>query len=173
MGEAIRTRSPAGAGNGEQAQYLTFMLGGETFAIGILHIREILEYGGITTVPMMPAFVRGVINLRGAVVPVIDLAVRFSRSPSPVTRRTCVVIIEVESEGEQHSIGVTVDTVNEVLEIPDSEVEPAPAFGARIRSEFIGGMGKINGGFVIILDAGKVLSVEEMASLTGAAVSAE
>lgn len=173
MGEAIRTRSPAAAGNGEQAQYLTFMLGGETFAIGILHIREILEYGGITTVPMMPAFVRGVINLRGAVVPVIDLAVRFSRPPSPVTRRTCVVIIEVESEGEQHSIGVTVDTVNEVLEIPDSEVEPAPAFGARIRSEFIGGMGKINGGFVIILDAGKVLSVEEMASLTGAAISAE
>src|SRR3569623_3831495 len=82
MGEAIRTRSPAGAGNGEQAQYLTFMLGGEPFAIGILHIREILEYGGIPTLPMLPAFVRGVINLRGAVVPVIDLAVRFSRSPS-------------------------------------------------------------------------------------------
>src|SRR3569623_1388624 len=136
MGEAIRTQSPAAAGNGEQAQYLTFMLGGETFAIGILHIREILEYGGITTVPLLPEYVRGDINLRGAVVPVIVLAVRFSRSPSPVTRRTCVVSIDVESEGEQHSIGVTVDTVNEVASLTGAAVSAEygrmPGCGVRL-----------------------------------------
>ena len=169
MGELVRTQALAQTANGEQAQYLTFLLGGETFAIGILNIREILEYGNVTTVPMMPAFVRGVINLRGAVVPVIDLSVRFARPPSPVTRRTCIVIIEVETGGEQHHIGVTVDTVNEVLEIPNSDIEPPPAFGAKIRADFIGGMGKIDGKFVIVLDADKVLSVEEMASLTGGA----
>lgn len=167
MGEPVKTRLPERSGENEQLQYLTFLLGGETFAIGILHIKEIIEYGSVTTVPMMPEFVRGVINLRGAVVPVVDLALRFSRAPSPISRRTCIVIIEVMSEDEKHNIGVTVDAVNEVLEIPSSEIEPPPAFGAKIRSDFIGGMGKVNGKFVIILDADKVLSVDEMASLTG------
>jgi purine-binding chemotaxis protein CheW len=166
MGELVK-RHPSGIiADDEQLQYLTFLLGGETFAIAILNIKEIIEYGNVTTVPMMPDFVRGVINLRGAVVPVIDLAMRFSRSPCPVTRRTCIVLIEVEAEGEQYNIGVTVDAVNEVLEIPGTEIEPPPTFGAKIRSDFIGGMGKINGKFVIILDADKVLSVDEMASLT-------
>lgn len=166
MGELVKKQPSEKSADDEQLQYLTFLLGGETFAIGILNIKEIIEYGNVTTVPMMPEFVRGVINLRGAVVPVIDLAMRFSRPPSPVTRRTCIVLIEVETEGEQYNIGVTVDAVNEVLEIPSSEVEPPPAFGARIRSDFIGGMGKIDGKFVIVLDADKVLSVDEMASLT-------
>lgn len=168
MGELAQKKTTQSADT-NQAQYLTFMLGGEAFAIGILHVKEILEYGSVTTVPMMPAFVRGVINLRGAVVPVIDLAVRFARAPSPVTRRTCIVIVEIESQGERHNIGITVDMVNEVLDIPRAEVEPPPAFGAKIRADFIGGMGKVNGKFVIILDAGKVLSVEEMATLGGAA----
>lgn len=166
MGELVKKQPSENIADDEQRQYLTFLLGGETFAIGILNIKEIIEYGNVTTVPMMPEFVRGVINLRGAVVPVIDLAMRFSRKPSPVTRRTCIVLIEVEAEGEQYNIGVTVDAVNEVLEIPSSEIEPPPAFGAKIRSDFIGGMGKIDGKFVIILDADKVLSVDEMASLT-------
>jgi len=165
MGELVKKQTSAIIADDEQQQYLTFLLGGETFAIAILNIKEIIEYGNVTTVPMMPDFVRGVINLRGAVVPVIDLAMRFSRPPSPVTRRTCIVLIEVEVEGEQYNIGVTVDTVNEVLEIPGSEIEPPPTFGAKIRSDFIGGMGKIDGKFVIILDADKVLSVDEMASL--------
>lgn len=166
MGELVKKQPSGKSADDEQLQYLTFLLGGETFAIGILNIKEIIEYGNVTTVPMMPEFVRGVINLRGAVVPVIDLAMRFSRQPSPVTRRTCIVLIEVETDGEQYKIGVTVDAVNEVLEIPSSQVEPPPAFGAKIRSDFIGGMGKIDGKFVIILDAGQVLSVDEMASLT-------
>jgi purine-binding chemotaxis protein CheW len=166
MGELVKRQPSEIIADDEQLQYLTFLLGGETFAIAILNIKEIIEYGNVTTVPMMPDFVRGVINLRGAVVPVIDLAMRFSRPPSPITRRTCIVLIAVDVEGEQYNIGVTVDAVNEVLEIPGTEIEPPPTFGAKIRSDFIGGMGKIDGKFVIILDANKVLSVDEMASLT-------
>lgn len=150
---------------GEQ-QYLTFLLGGEMFAIEILNIREIIEYGSLTTVPMMPNFIRGVINLRGAVVPVIDLSVRFGRAPVEVTRRTCIVIIEIENADERQDIGIVVDSVSEVLEIPTSMVEPPPSFGARIRTDFIHGMGKVNDRFVIILNVLNVLSVDEMAQLT-------
>lgn len=148
-----------------QGQYLTFLLGGEMFAIPILNIKEIIEYGYLTTVPMMPAFIRGVINLRGGVVPVVDMAVRFGRKSGDVTKRTCIVIIEIQSGGEKHDVGVVVDSVSEVLEIPDAEIEPTPSFGARIRAEFIHGMGKINGNFVIILSVNHVLSIDEMAGL--------
>lgn len=151
----------------QQGQYLTFVLNGEVFAIGILSIKEIIEYGNLTEVPRMPEFIRGVINLRGAVVPVIDLGSRFGKSSSKVSRRTCIVIIEVQHEGEQQVVGVMVDAVNEVLDIPASEIEPAPAFGAKIRADFIRGMGKVEGKFVIILDVNHVLSLDEMSSLTG------
>lgn len=147
---------------GEEGQYLTFTLGKEMFAIGILNIKEILEYGQLTSVPMMPEFIRGVINLRGAVVPVVDLGARFGGKQSDITKRTCIVIIEVTTEETSQDIGVVVDAVSEVLEIPDEEIEPAPAFGARIRADFIAGMGKVNGKFVIILEVNKVLSVDEL-----------
>lgn len=150
----------------ENQQYLTFMLGGEMFAIGILNIKEIIEYGKLTTVPMMPDFIRGVINLRGSVVPVIDLSARFGRPSTDITRRSCNVIIEVDSEDEKQDIGIVVDSVSEVLEIPVADIEPPPAFGARIRSDFVSGMGKVDGRFVIILDLGKVLSVGELAMLS-------
>jgi purine-binding chemotaxis protein CheW len=120
---------------------------------------------------MMPSFIRGVINLRGAVVPVIDLSARFGRSATQITRRTCIVIIEVPTEEERHDIGVVVDAVSEVLEIPGSEIEPPPAFGAKIRTDFMEGMGKVNGKFVILLDVSKVLSVDEIASLSIVAAS--
>ncbi len=149
----------------DNPQYLTFMLGNEVFAIGILSIKEIIEYGHLTAVPLMPEHIRGVINLRGAVVPVIDLSARFGRDPTQATRRTCIVIIEVMSGDERQDIGVVVDAVNEVVEIPASRIEPAPAFGARIRTDFIQGMGKINERFVIILSVDHVLSVEELAAL--------
>ena len=149
----------------DQQQYLTFMLGSEVFAIGILAIKEIIEYGQLTVVPMMPGFIRGVINLRGAVVPVVDLSARFGRNSTEVTRRTCIIIIEVAADDETSVIGVVVDAVNEVLEIPASEIEPAPAFGARIRTDFIRGMGKVNGKFVILLEVGNVLSVADLAML--------
>ncbi|HEX5339230.1 MAG TPA: chemotaxis protein CheW [Gallionella sp.] len=146
---------------------MTFMLGGEVFAIGILSIKEIIEYGQLTQVPRMPGFIRGVINLRGAVVPVIDLGSRFGKQPSGVSRRTCIVIIEIEHEGAHQVVGVMVDAVNEVLDIPATEIEPAPSFGAKIRADFIRGMGKVDGKFVIILNVDHVLSLDEMASLAG------
>ena len=155
------------SGTEQQGQYLTFMLGGEVFAIGILSIKEIIEYGQLTEVPRMPSFIRGVINLRGAVVPVIDLGSRFGKQASAVSRRTCIVIIEVIHEDEQHVVGVMVDAVNEVLDIAPNEIEPAPSFGAKIRADFIQGMGKVNGKFVIILNVDHVLSLDEMSSLAG------
>lgn len=157
--------APAGAA--EPKQYLTFMLGGEIYAVGILAVKEIIEYAGLTTVPMMPEAIRGVINLRGAVVPVMDLAARLGRKASEITKRTCIIIVEVaqgQADG-QHVIGVMVDAVNAVLEIAAADIEPAPAFGARIRSDFIAGMGKVNGKFVILLDAAQVLSVDEISAL--------
>ncbi|HCL77286.1 chemotaxis protein CheW [Stutzerimonas nitrititolerans] len=166
MGESSnRERSPSAATVGNQ-QYLTFQLAEEMFAVGIQQVREIIEYGNVTTVPMMPRFVRGVINLRGSVVPVIDLSARFGRGSSEIHRRTCVVIVEVEQEGAQQELGMIVDAVSEVLDIPQSEIEPAPAFGARIRADFISGMGKIEGRFVVLLDVDKVLAVDEMAALS-------
>ena len=149
-------------------QYLTFVLAGEVFAMGILAIKEIIEYADLTEVPMMPEYVRGVINLRGAVVPVIDLSVRFGKPSSPVTKRTCIVIIEIEARHERHVLGVVVDAVNAVLDIPAAEVEPPPAFGASIRTDFIRGMGKVNGKFVILLDVDHVLAAEEMDVLVDA-----
>lgn len=149
----------------ENQQYLTFLLNGESFAIGILCIKEIIEYNGLTEVPMMPRFIRGVINLRGAVLPVLDLAVRFGKKPGVVNKKTCIVIVEVKSGGQSHDMGVVVDAVNAVLEIPRNEIEPAPAFGAKIRTDFIEGMGKVNGNFVILLNVNEVLSVDEIDTL--------
>ncbi len=149
----------------DQQQYLTFMLGGEMFAIGILVIKEIIEYGNLTEVPMMPAYIRGVINLRGSVVPVVDLSTRFGRKRTELSRRTCIVIIEVASEQETQVVGVVVDAVNEVLEIQADQIEPPPAFGAKIRTDFIRGMGKMDGKFMIILNVDNVLSIDDLALL--------
>ncbi|HJV86088.1 MAG TPA: chemotaxis protein CheW [Noviherbaspirillum sp.] len=149
----------------DHGQYLTFMLGGETFAIGILAVKEIIEYGGLTEVPMMPECIRGVINLRGAVVPVLDLSSRFGRATTAVTKRTCIVIVEVDSGEAQQVAGVVVDAVNAVLEIPASEIEPPPTFGAKIRTDFIEGMGKVNGRFVILLNINQIVSLDELAAL--------
>ena len=159
----------------EQKQYLTFMLGGEMFSIGILCIKEIIWYANLTEVPMMPACIRGVINLRGAVVPVMDLSARFGKPASPVTKSTCIIIIEVDTplEGERQNMGVVVDAVQAVLEIPASEIEPAPSFGTKIRSDFIEGIGKVNGKFVILLNVNQVLSSEEISSMGQLAAGAE
>lgn len=162
------------------SQFLTFMLGEEQYAVGILHIKEIIEYGSLATVPMMPDCVRGVINLRGAVVPVMDLSARFGRGQSAIGKRSCIVIVETagaEDEGKQ-VLGMLVDAVNAVVEIAAADIEPAPAFGTRIRPDFIAGMGKRmdkdRGRFVILLDIERVLSSEEivdMARGTAAAVA--
>ena len=171
MNQALATRSVAGgaiaqaiADQGPQ-QYLTFSLSSEMFAVGILHVKEIIEYGNLTEIPMMPPFIRGVINLRGSVVPVVDLAARFGGHRTEISKRTCIVIIEIADGDLRQDIGIVVDAVSEVLEIPGSEIEPPPSFGAKIRADFIFGMGKVAGKFVIILNIDKVLSVEEIASL--------
>ena len=170
MGQVVKAKGGAVAVKVDEApsQYLTFALGSEMFAVGILNVKEIIEYGNLTEIPMMPAFIRGVINLRGSVVPVIDLSARFGGSQTEIGRRTCIVIVEVEDDEAKHDIGIMVDAVSEVLDIPGSEIEPPPAFGAKIRADFIFGMGKVAGKFVIILNINKVLSVEEIALLTGA-----
>jgi purine-binding chemotaxis protein CheW len=159
----------------EEKQYLTFMLGGEMFSLGILCIKEIIWYANLTEVPMMPACIRGVINLRGAVVPVLDLSNRFGKPSMPVIKSTCIVIVEVPTavEGEHQNMGIVVDSVQAVLEIPISEIEPAPSFGAKIRPDFIEGIAKVGGKFVILLNVGKVLSTDEIGAMAQVALVAD
>jgi purine-binding chemotaxis protein CheW len=161
MATASLATSAASAQN-EQTQYLTFTVCKELFGLGILTVKEIIEYQSLTVVPMMPPSVRGVINLRGAVVPVMDLAVRLGKPAIEPGKRTCIVIVELSLEGEAHTIGALVDAVNQVIEIPASEIEPAPSFGTKIRHDFILGMGKLNGRFVVLLEPTHVLSLEQV-----------
>ncbi|MBB3212854.1 purine-binding chemotaxis protein CheW [Herbaspirillum sp. Sphag1AN] len=150
-------------------QFLSFMLGEELFAMAIDDIREIIEYAPLTEVPLMPSFLRGVINLRGAVVPVIDLSVRLGRPATTVSRRTCIVILELPQQQQNLLLGVMVDAVRAVLTVELDKIEPALQFGAHIRTDFIDGMININDRFVVSLDVGAVFSVEELSSLIGLA----
>ncbi|WP_081686655.1 chemotaxis protein CheW [Chitinilyticum litopenaei] len=152
----------------DAGQFLTFQLGNETFAIDILCIREILEYEYLTEVPLMPDFIRGVMNLRGAVVPVIDLALRFHRPRTELGRRSCVVIIEVHDEDEDRLqlIGILVDAVNEVLAINSADIEAAPQFGSKLRTDFIAGMARLDQRFIVLLNVPRVLSIEEITLLS-------
>ncbi|MBB6287552.1 CheW protein [Pseudomonas sp. SJZ103] len=149
----------------EPLQYLTFLAAQEMYAVNTLSVREIIEYNQVTTVPMMPAFLRGVINLRGSVVPVVDLKARFDKGTTELGSRTCIVILEAAKEGESQVLGVVVDSVSEVIEILDIDIKPAPAFGNHIRTDFIRGMTKVRGEFVTLLQIEHVLCVDEMAGL--------
>ncbi|MFJ3044448.1 chemotaxis protein CheW [Herbaspirillum chlorophenolicum] len=151
----------------EIRQYLTFLVGAESFAMPIGSIREIIEFGGLTEVPLMPSFLRGVINLRGSVVPVIDLSVRFGRVPTEIAKRTCIIIMELMQDEQQLLLGVMVDAVSAVLSVQEDRVEPRPSFGAGVRADFIEGMININERFLVVLDVQKVLSVDELSSLLG------
>jgi len=147
------------------AQYLTFLLADGVFAMDIATVREIIQHGQLTAVPLMPSFVRGVMNLRGAVVPVIDLQARLGKPPATVGKKTCVIIFDAQRENERVELGLMVDAVSEVIEIPESQIEPPPQFGSAVKRDFIKGMGKVDGKFVIILDPEKALDVDEMADL--------
>lgn len=164
---ALATRgsgAPAGARGSDK--YLSFTLKGEVYAMAIEQVKEIIEFGQITTVPMMPAYMRGVINLRGAVVPVVDLSRRFGGEASVVGRRTCVVILELcQDDGERQVIGVIVDAVNAVLDIAPDAIEPPPSFGTSVRPDFVRGMGRVKDRFVVILDVQRTLSVAELNAL--------
>jgi purine-binding chemotaxis protein CheW len=155
----------------ETSQYLTFTLGEEVFALDIGTVREVLELTAITRIPRTPEFMRGVINLRGRAVPVLELRRKFGMEPVADTVSTCIIIVEAELEGEGAVIGALVDSVREVIEIPAEAIEPAPRMGTAVRQDFIRGMGHRNDGFVIILDGNRIFSVEELAA-TGAAVGA-
>ena len=150
------------------AQYLSFQVAGESYAVGVLQAREIIEYTTVTRVPHAPPAVRGVINLRGSVVPVVDLAVKFGLPASGIGRRTCVVIVECTIEGEAMVMGVMADAVNHVLDLGPADIEPAPSFGTRVRTEYLKGMGKVEGGFVLLLDMDKLLSAEAASVATPA-----
>ncbi len=149
-------------------QFLTFVLNDETYGVGILHIREIIEYDNLTVVPLMPDFISGVINLRGNVVPVVDLARRFEHESKEIGKRTSIIIIDIkDAEGEGVEVGMMVDIVNEVIELACSDIAAAPTFGAKIRTEFIQGMGKIDDKLMILLDVNHVLSITELSNLSG------
>jgi purine-binding chemotaxis protein CheW len=162
--ESTALTGGAGASTPTQ-QYLTFSLSDEVFAMDIRTVREIIQHASMTVVPLMPDFVRGVINLRGAVVPVIDLQSRFGRDNATVGKKTCIVIFDASAQGEKQELGLWVDAVSEVIDIADANIEPTPSFGSTIAREFIRGMGKVGGNFIPIIDTDKALSVEEMASL--------
>jgi purine-binding chemotaxis protein CheW len=157
----------------DQGQHLTFHLAGEEYAIGILRVKEIIEFGVVTKVPGTPPFIRGVINLRGSVVPVVDLAVKFGLPESPVTRRTCIVIVEVELEGEQTVMGVVADAVSQVLDLRPEDIEAPPAFGTRVRVEYLRGLGKLGKKFALILDVDRVLSADDLRVATSLDAPAE
>jgi purine-binding chemotaxis protein CheW len=148
----------------DQTQFLGFHVGDEEYGIGILRVREILEYDTVTTVPTAPASVRGVINLRGRVVPVVDLAVKFGLPASVVTRRSCVVVVEAVADGEEIVVGLLADSVSQVLDLPPSEVEPPPSFGTRVRVECLLGMGRAGKKFVLLVDVDRLLSTAEVAA---------
>lgn len=156
-------------GREEDHQYLLFRLGEETYAVSILRIKEIIEYGSVTAVPMMPRCLKGVINLRGKVVPVVDLAIRFGRAACEPGRRTCIVIVELEVDEGPQDFGLLVDAVNQVVEIPPGSVLEPPALGSTINTDFIAGMGQmesVEGGFVICLAIERVLDHEDITSMT-------
>jgi len=150
----------------QQGLFLTFLVGKDKLAIGINDINEIIEITNITRVPMTPDYIRGVINLRGSVVPVIDLLARLGHQTSTICKRSCIVLVDVVSGDETHSIGMLVDQVNEILEIPKENIQPAPEFGSDIKVEFIQAMGRVEEDFIILLEVNRVLSVSDLAALS-------
>jgi purine-binding chemotaxis protein CheW len=147
-------------------QYLTFFLAGEEYAITILQVTDIIECGVVTRVPGTPAWIRGVHNLRGTVVPVIDLAVKFGLPPTEITRRSCVVIVEVRMDDEMLTMGVMADSVHQVVELRPDEIQAPPAFGPRVRVDCVLGMAASQGKFVVLLDIDRILATDEILAAT-------
>jgi purine-binding chemotaxis protein CheW len=152
----------------ETRQYLTFKLGNETFGIDVAKVREVLDFTSITEIPRTPNFMRGVINLRGSVVPVVDLRICFAMSKTERTRNTCIVVVEVQLEGEATVIGALADSVEEVIDLEPDQIQPAPEIGSQIRTDFIMGMGKREAQFIVILDIDRVFSAEDVSAVRSA-----
>lgn len=147
----------------EAMQYLTFKLDEEVFALEISQVREVLDYTTVTKVPQTPEFMLGVINLRGSVVPVVDMRLKFGMTRTETTVNTCIIIVEIELDGEATVLGALVDSVQEVLELDPDQIEPPPRMGTRLKSGFIKGMGKRDNAFIIILNIDKVFTSDELA----------
>lgn len=156
--EAEKTAGSQPQARGREGKYLTFVLGDEEYGVEILKVREIIGLMEITSVPQTPDFIKGVINLRGKVIPVIDLRLKFGMDPAEYTEETCIIVVDIN----QTMIGILVDTVSEVLDISAGQIEPPPSFGSRIDTEFILGMGKVKDRVKILLEIDKVLSSEEL-----------
>lgn len=148
-----------------EGKYLTFTLAGEEYGIGILKVKEIIGMVSITSVPRTPDFVKGVINLRGKVIPVMDLRLRFSMEAMDYTERTCIIVVEIEGGAGTVQIGIVVDSVSEVVNVRSEDIEATPAFGTELDTEYILGMAKMEGGVKILLDIDRVLNVQEIASM--------
>ncbi|OPY88811.1 MAG: Chemotaxis protein CheW [Smithella sp. PtaU1.Bin162] len=146
----------------KEGKYLTFSLAGEEYGIGIRKVKEIIGMMPITVVPQTPAYVKGVINLRGKVIPVVDLRIKFAIKATDYTERTCIIVVEIVSAVRTILMGIVVDSVSEVLNIKGNDIEETPSFGTRLNTEFILGMAKVGGSIKILLDIDKVLSVEEI-----------
>jgi purine-binding chemotaxis protein CheW len=149
----------------ESRQYLTFRLAQETFAVDVAKVREILDFVSITKVPQTPDFMRGVINLRGSVVPVVDMKLKFGMEPTEKTVNTCIIVMEVIIENETTIVGALADSVQEVVDLDPSQIEPPPRIGMKLSIDFIKGMGKLNDEFVIILDTDRIFSFDDGAVL--------
>jgi len=157
--QAVRTMA------GREGKYLTFCLAGEEYGIGILKVKEINGVMAITTVPQTPSYVKGVINLRGKVIPIVDLRAKFGMEAADFTEKSCIIVVEIESDLRQVTIGILVDAVSEVLNIRGEEIEDAPHFGSRLKTDFILGMAKAGEKVKILLDIDRVLGAEEVALL--------
>jgi purine-binding chemotaxis protein CheW len=147
-------------------QYLTFFTAGEEYAIGIVKVKEIIEFEAVTTVPNTPVWIRGVTNLRGKVVAVVDLAVKFGLPASGISKFSCIIITEVMFEGETLTMGVLADSVSQVIDLTADEIEETPPFGTRVKTEYLLGMGALGKKFCLILDIDKVLSTDELLAVT-------
>lgn len=161
--EAVKEATPQPV---SQGQYLTFYVAGEEYAVNILKVKEIIEFDTVTAVPNTAPWIRGVTNLRGNVVPVIDLAVKFGLPASQTSKFSCIVITEVSYNGDRLTMGVMADSVSQVLDFLENEIEATPPFGTRVRLEFLLGMGKMGKKFCLILDIDKVLSADEIVAVT-------
>ena len=149
----------------EMTQYLTFKLDEDVFALDISKVREVLDFTTITKVPRTPEFMRGVINLRGSVVPIVDLRLKFGMMKTEKTVNTCIIVVEVTVDGDTTVLGALADSVQEVLDLEPANIVATPKIGTKLNTEFISGMGKRDDGFVIILDIDKVFSVDEIAQV--------
>ena len=172
MATAIQSKAPGAAQTVAPSQYLTFTLDNEQFAVDISKVREVLEFTSVTKVPRTPEFMRGVINLRGSVVPVVDLRLKFGLSRTEQSIDTCVIITEVESKGETLVLGALADSVRAVIELEPGSIEPPPRMGTRVNIDFIRGMGKRDERFLILLDLDRVLTEDELRTVSPAAPAA-